>query len=136
MTGKNRITGYFFTFFVTILILLSFSFSGNAQTFPEGLVGLSTEDPGVLYSINASTGTATPIVTLNGGASATGLSYLQGTLYGTDLRNFPGSMSFFDIGSISTDGIITFLGDQNGSLNWHGLASDDCGGGHFIRYRY
>jgi hypothetical protein len=93
------------------------------------LVGLSTEDLGVLYSINASTGTATPIVTLNGGASSTGLSYLQGTLYGTDLLNFPGSMSSFDIGSISTDGIITFLGDQNGSLNWHGLASDDCGGG-------
>ena len=72
MTGKNRITGYFFTFFVTILILLSFPFSGNAQTFPEGLVGLSSDDPAVLYSIDASTGAATPIVTLNGGASTNG----------------------------------------------------------------
>ena len=34
----------------------------------------------------------------------------------------------YDIGSISTGGIITFLGDQNGSDNWHGLAADEAGG--------
>ena len=135
MINKNRIIACFFTFLVTILISLSFSFSGNAQPFPDGLVGLSSEDLGVLYSIDATTGTATPIVTLNGGASLTGLSYLQGTLYGTDLFDFPGSMSDEDIGSIARSGTITFLGDQNGSFNWHGLASDDCGGGRFIHAR-
>jgi hypothetical protein len=90
----------------------------------------------VLYSINASNRIATPIVTLNGGSSITGLSYLQGTLYGTDLFEFPGSMSDEDIGLIiARSGTITLLGDQNGSFNWYGLASDDCGGGRFIHAR-
>jgi len=112
-----------------VLTLLFAVGSVNGQTFPDGLIGLSSTSPGVLYSIDASNGAATLIVTLNGDASITGLSYLQGTLYGTDLSNFPGSTSFFfDIGSIASDGIITFLGDQNGSLDWHGLASDDCRG--------
>lgn len=99
------------------------------QGFPEGLVGISSNEPSVLYSIDASTGAATPIVTLNGGASITGLTYLNGTLYGSDLFGFPGTMSDYDIGSISTNGIITFLSDQNGSSDWQALASDDCGGG-------
>jgi len=132
LINKNRIIACFFTFLVTILISLSFSFSGNAQSFPDGLIGLSRETPAVLYSINASNRIATPIVTLNGGSSITGLSYLQGTLYGTDLFEFPGSMSDEDIGLIiARSGTITLLGDQNGSFNWYGLASDDCGGGAF-----
>lgn len=103
--------------------------SVNAQSFPNGLVGLSSSEPAVLYSINASTGLATPIVTLNGSASITGLAFLNTTLYGTDLFAFPGS-SIKDnaIGSISTDGIITFLSNQNDSQNWHGLAADEAGG--------
>jgi hypothetical protein len=80
-----------------------------------------------LYSIDASNGTATQIVTLNGNVSNAGLSCLQGTLYGSDLADFPGA-SGRDIGSIATDGTITFLSDQNGSSNWPGLASDEVGG--------
>ena len=109
---------------LTLLLMVG---SVNGQTFPEGLVGLSSNNPAVLYSIDASNGTATPFVTLNGNAGITGLSYIEGTLYGTDLYGFPGASGGFDIGSISTGGIITFLGDQNGSSNWQGLASDDCG---------
>lgn len=98
------------------------------QGFPEGLVGLSSHEPAVLYSIDSSTGAATPIVTLNGGASLTGLTYLNGILYGSDLFGFPGTMSDYDIGSISRNGIISFLSDQNGSSDWQALASN-CGGG-------
>ncbi len=112
-----------------ILILSVFiSYKVKAQSIPNGLVGLSSSGPAVLYSINASTGEATPIVTLNGGASLTGLAYLQRTLYGTDLFGFPGESGGNDIGSISTGGIITFLSNQNGSANWHGLAANEAGG--------
>ncbi len=100
----------------------------HAQTFPDGLIGLSSNTPAVLYFIDSSDGTATPIVTLDGNASITGLSFLQGTLYGVDLYDFPGGSGGNDIGSISTGGIITFLSNQNGSANWHGLASDEAGG--------
>jgi hypothetical protein len=100
--------------------------SSQAQSFPDGLIGLSSSEPAVLYSIDASTGLATPIVTLNGSASITGLAFLNRVLYGTDLYDFPGGIINQNaIGSISTGGIITFLSDQNGSANWHGLAADE-----------
>ncbi len=122
----------FFLVKINLAIALTLLFavgSVNAQPLPGGLIGLSSNEPAVLYSIDASTGNATPIVTLNGGASLTGLAFLQGTLYGTDLFNFPGgSGGNNDIGSISTGGIITFLSNQNGSANWHGLAADEAGG--------
>ncbi len=116
---------------LNLVLVLTFLFtvgSVNGQDFPDGLIGLSSTNPAVLYSIDASSGAATPIVTLNGGASLTGLAFLEGTLYGTDLYNFPGGSGGNDIGSISTVGIITFLGNQNGSANWHGLAADEAGG--------
>ncbi len=109
---------------LTLLLTVGAAF---AQTFPQGLIGLSSEGPATLYSMDTQTGEASPIVTLNGDASFTGLSYIEGTLYGTDLSSFPGSQSSEDIGSISPDGTITFLGDQDGSSNWWGLASNDCG---------
>jgi hypothetical protein len=100
----------------------------NAQSIPDGLIGLSSSEPAVLYSIDESTGIATPLVTLNGNASITGLAFLHRTLYGTDLYDFPGST--FDqnaIGSISKSGIISFLSNQNDSQNWWCLASDEAG---------
>jgi|GEM_PF-2111389 len=121
----------FFLVRINLAIVLTILFavgSVNGQTFPDGLVGLSSTEPAVLYSIDASTGKATPIVTLNGDASLAGLAFLHGTLYGSDLSNFPGSLSEYDIGSISTAGIITFLGDENGSSDWLGLASDEANG--------
>jgi hypothetical protein len=100
--------------------------SSQAQSFPDGLIGLSSGEPAVVYSIDASTGLATPIVTLNGNASITGLAFLSRTLYGTDLYDFPGStFNQNAIGSISKSGIITFLSNQNDSQNWHGLAADE-----------
>ena len=84
----------FFLVKINLAIALTILFavgSVNGQTFPDGLVGLSSTEPAVLYSIDASTGIATPIVTLNGNASITGLAFLHGTLYGADLYDFPGS---------------------------------------------
>jgi len=126
---KKTIASFLVKINLAIALTILFAVgSVNGQDFPDGLVGLSSAGPAVLYSIDASSGAATPIVTLNGGASFTGLAFLQGTLYGTDLYDFPGSSGGNDIGSISTGGIITFLGNQNGSSNWHGLASDEAGG--------
>jgi len=124
----NRITFIFVKINLAAALFLLFAVNSvYAQTFPDGLIGLPNSIPGVLYSIDASNGAATPIVTLNGRGALNGLSYLQDTLYGTDLRDFPG-VDDFDIGSIATDGVITFLGNQNGSSNWHALASDETNG--------
>ena len=120
-----------FIFKINLALVLTFlSVAGPvyAQPLPDGLIGLSSNTPAVLYFIDSSDGTATPITSLNGNASITGLSFLQGTLYGVDLYDFPGGSGGNDIGSISTGGIITFLSNQNGSANWHGLASDEAGG--------
>jgi hypothetical protein len=86
------------------------------------LIGLSSTNPAVVYRIDTATGAATPIVTLQGtGASFTGVDFMNGTLYGTDLYDPP-----FFVGSIDlTTGAVTYLSDQGGSYNWHGLAADD-----------
>jgi len=55
MTGKNRIIGYFFTFLATILILLSFSLSGNAQTLYSCEAPFDDQGP-FLHTINPNTG--------------------------------------------------------------------------------
>lgn len=112
-----------------LLLLLFSAGSAMGQTYPRGLIGLSSNEPGILYVIDSSDGSASQITELNGGASITGLSFLHGVLYGTDLYDFPGSIpSDNAIGSISPNGIITFLGNQDLSANWHGLASDEANG--------
>ncbi|GJM14975.1 MAG: hypothetical protein DHS20C13_03020 [Thermodesulfobacteriota bacterium] len=127
---QNRLV-YLFARINLVLMLALFLTAGavNAQGFPQGLIGLSSADVGVLYTISPNTGQATPFVTTDGETSIVGLSYIEGTLYGVDLEDYPGSPipDEFTIGSIATNGVITFLGDQNGSSNWWGLASDDCG---------
>lgn len=107
----------------SVLLLTSIS---NAQDPDNRLFGLSSDDPAGIYSINPATGNAVLVATLNGGSSIVGLSFIDGTFYGSDLENFPGAGDNFSVGSIAPDGVITFLNDQNGSSNWWGLASDDC----------
>ncbi|MGH7807242.1 MAG: hypothetical protein ACRENT_04045, partial [Thermodesulfobacteriota bacterium] len=125
-----------FIFKINLALVLTFlSVAGPvyAQNFPNGLIGLSSNEPGVLYSIDSNTGAAFPITALNGNVSITGLSFLNGRLYGTDLYDFPGDTpGQNDIGSISPGGIINFLGNQNGSANWHGLAADEAGGVFYV----
>lgn len=111
----------------TALILCFFLGAGpsRAQTLPDGLIGLSSTASAVLYSIDPSSGAATPILTLDSGASLTGLSFLGGILYGVDLT-FGDGVFFF--GSISRHGVVKELSSQNGSSNWWGLASDEVNG--------
>lgn len=128
---KNRYIGLFAKlYFALVLIVVLAASSTNAQEFPEGLIGLSSSSPGVLYSINATNGQATLFIETDVQvASIVGLSYIEGTLYGSDLEDYPGSLfpDEFTVGSIAPNGVTTFLNDQNESSNWWGLASDDCG---------
>ena len=119
----------FFLVLTVLFVPLFISFNSNAQGFPQGLIGLSTANPGGLYTINPNTGAATPFATTDGLASIVGLSYIEGTLYGSDLEDYPDTEvpDEFTVGSIAPNGVISFISDQNESSNWWGLASDDCG---------
>ena len=96
--------------------------------FPDGLTALSSASTGALYSVDTTNGAATPLVNTNGSSSFVGLTFLAGTLYGSDLINYPGGTGGFDVGSIDDTGTISFLSNQNGSSNWHGLASGEAEG--------
>jgi len=90
------------------------------------LYGLSSSTPGTLYTIDAGSGAATAVGDLTGNTnvSLTGLSFLDGTLFGTDVW-----VDQFMIGTIDTGtAAFTGVGDQDGSFNWHGLASDEAAG--------
>lgn len=97
----------------------------NAQIFPDGLVGLSSGNPGVVYRINESTGAATPIVTLDSEWSLVGLAYLGQTLYGTDLYCTTPACGNYAVASISPNGSTNVISEQNGSANWWALAADE-----------
>jgi len=128
---KNRFIGLLAKLKLAVALTLLIAVgSVSAQEFPQGLIGLSSTDLGALYTINPNTGRATLFVTTDGETSIVGLSYIEGTLYGSDIEDYPGSPipDDFTVGSIATDGTVTFISNQNESSNWWGLASDDCGG--------
>jgi len=85
------------------------------------LYGLSDNDN--LYLINESTGAATLVVTVPRNVSLTGISFLRGTLYATDIFGDPSGFRFGTI-DIAT-GAFTGINDQGGSANWHGLAGNE-----------
>jgi len=99
-----------------VLPLVAAVFSVPASA---ALIGLSSESPGVLYSIDPATGAATQIVTITAAPSFTGLEVLNGTIYATDVYN-----SGYTFGTINpVTGNYTPLNTQGGSNNWHGLAA-------------
>lgn len=108
---------------VNSIALLAIGYLGNAQA---GLIGLSSGAPGKLYSIDEATGVATEIATMaNTTTSLVGATFLGGKLYGSDICG----PSCFSIGTIDLNtGAYTFVGNQDGSSNWHGLASDESAG--------
>lgn len=114
-----------FSVVLPILFIFVFTYKVNAQSFPDGLIGLSTSEPAVLYTLDTSTGKATPILTLNREASLVGLAYLNQILYGSDLCLDPQCNDYF-IGLIFTSGTTAFLSNQNGSSDWLGLAADEA----------
>lgn len=100
-----------------VAVLLS---SGTADA---ALIGLSSSSTGGVYSIDPATGTATLIVATSP-TSLVGATFLGGTLYGSDV-----CVPCFSVASIDmTTGTATFVSNQDGSSNWHGLASNESAG--------
>lgn len=90
------------------------------------LYGVSSSFPGQVYTINQSTGAATPRVTVTGspGINLTGAEFLRGTLWATDVLD---NTNRFTTGTINlTTGAYTKVSDQAGSPNWHGLAANQA----------
>lgn len=92
------------------------------------LYGLSSSIPGTLYTVDAGTGAATAVGNLTGAdnTSLTGLSFLDGTLFGTDIASPGHSLNAGTIDHATC--AYTWVSDQDGSINWHGLASDEAAG--------
>ena len=105
---------------------ITYSLGGGGAAATGALFGLSSSTGG-LYRIDADTGAASFVTNIEDGdlsASITGLSFLNGTLFATDI--FGGVPSGFNIGTLgSIDGAFAFINDQDGSSNWFGLATDE-----------
>lgn len=107
------------------LVIGSLFVSGAANA---GLVGLSSRTDS-LYSIDPNTGAATLISTAGGNYAGAGLTYLGGELFASDLLlQIPPPVWDIQTAKI-TPGLVTGtstpIGMQDGSLNWHGLASNE-----------
>ena len=94
--------------------------------FTPGLYGLSSSTPASIYMIDETTGAATWMADVGAPVdlgSLVGASFLGGELYGTDLLGPSGA---FEAGTIDSGGAYAYVSDQDGSSNWHGLASSDA----------
>lgn len=110
------------TLLVNSMAVLALGGVGNAQA---GLVGLSSGNPGKIYAINAVTGVATQLASMAHSTSFVGATFLGGKLYGSDVCD----ANCFSTGTIDPiTGSYTFVSNQAGSANWHGLASDESAG--------
>jgi hypothetical protein len=107
---------------ITIAALIGgLMLSGSAYA---RLIGLSSGFPGTIYDINPSTGAATAL-TVTQNTSLVGATFLKGVLYGSDICG----ANCFSLDSLDlSTGANTFVSDQDGSANWHGLASDEGAG--------
>jgi len=106
---------------LAICVVASLSFSSQAFGL---LYGLSSSNPGTLYTVHAGTGAATAVVSLSETVSFTGMAFLGNDLYATDVYT-----TGFRLGTIDVStGVFTVVCDQDGSLNWHGLAADQSAG--------
>jgi len=92
-----------------------------------GLVGLSTETSSY-YSVDPLTGTATFISASDASASLVGLSFISDTLFASDIFNVPGHDGAAVVQVNLATGGSSFVSDQGGSVNWHGLASNQVTG--------
>lgn len=107
--------------FTLAAVAVTLASAGPAKA---GLIGIDSFGTSQLYNVSTTTGAATPLVTVTGGsASFSGLAYLNGTLYATDIF-----ANGFRFGSIDmTTGAFTVINNQGGSFNWHGLAANQAG---------
>jgi hypothetical protein len=111
-----------------LFLLISVAVLGWVSISPAvaGLIGLSTRTDS-LYSIDTSTGAAMLIGPSGGNYAGAGLSYLGSDLYASDrLLAIPPPVWDVQMTRIDVEaGTSTPIGMQDGSLNWHGLASDE-----------
>jgi hypothetical protein len=99
-----------------------------------GLIGISSfakTGTSKIYNINPSTGEATFIATAGANYTGVGLTFYRGELFASDLMFHIGEpwvvqTAIIDI--TSAVGVSTAISDQDGGLNWHGLASDESAG--------
>ena len=106
-----------------VLVLLAALAMMPALARADTLYGLSSSNPGTVYTIDTSTGAATAVVNLVGtiGTSLVDISFLNGTLYASDVVSSTGVFTFGSINLIT--GVYTPINDQGGSVNWHSLAA-------------
>jgi len=107
-------------------LLVAIVASGSASA---RLVGMSNvNDGGGLYDINPQNGNATLLSHVNAEFAGIGMAYLDGTLYATDMLHYQNGgwlSAGFYVASINLlNGVATPFMLQAGSINWHGLASD------------
>jgi len=104
-----------------VLVVLLFLLLSIVQS-QAGLIGLSSSAPAALYDIDTATGAATFITTVAYPGDFVGLEFWNGRLYASDLA-IDGINPVFGYIDIAT-GDVTVESDQDGSLNWWGLAAD------------
>lgn len=107
----------------SLLLLLGFVM-GPVMAAQATLIGVSSSDPGKVYDVSPSTGAATELVSTSR-TSYTGATFLGGDLFVSDVW----SGSSYETGTVDLGtGTYTFVSDQGGSWDWHGLASDESAG--------
>ncbi len=102
---------------IAVLIITNITLNSLAHA---QLIGLQSWE-NKLYEIDPTTGSATFLVDVTGSVSLTGISFLDGVLYASDVFGSSLRTGTIDL----TTGIYTGVSDQDGSANWHGLASDE-----------
>jgi hypothetical protein len=108
----------------SVVLASGFVASALAQIEP-GLYGLQSWGQNGVYKIDESTGAATYISSLPHETFCVGVSFLNGELYGCDIN--PTEPHFLSYGRIDIPtGGYTGVHFQDGSMNWHGLASSDA----------
>ena len=96
----------------------------SSATSSAALIGMST-DTDAVYTIDPITGSATFLSVSSGNYAGIGLSYLGHDLYATDLLVHIGEPWDVRLAKVDTNlGVSTSINQQDGSLNWHGLASN------------
>lgn len=112
---------------ISLLLTIAAIWSLAGGTANAALIGLSSRTDS-LYSIDPDAGAATAIGPAGGNYAGAGLSFLGGELFATDLLlQIPPPAWNIQTARIDfVAGASTPIGAQGGSLNWHGLASDEA----------
>jgi DNA-binding beta-propeller fold protein YncE len=109
---------------VCVVVACGFAASAFAGIEP-GLYGLQSWGDNGVYKIDESTGEATLISTLPYNTFCVGISFMNGVLYASDID--PVNPDILHYGWIDVPtGEYTGIHNQDGNLNWHGLASSDA----------